>query len=188
MGGYKANDAIVPEDGCNTITVMCLKASRRLPLNAPCLSLRMHQNMPQEVRGIIFSSCNKFPCFVCAVTIPRFNGQDEDNNSDYIWWLGNGDDNLVIEVTEIVNVQFSEIKHLTSYRGKQFLYLSGASFWNFLLRFHFLYLVIPQDKQKLPVIFLTCQTYLVLLRFFKRQLRQFSVAVPIRFFYTMGTW
>ncbi|KAK2570558.1 putative dehydratase PflD [Acropora cervicornis] len=49
VGGYKANDAIVPEDGCNPITVMCLKASRRLPLNAPCLSLRMHQNMPQEV-------------------------------------------------------------------------------------------------------------------------------------------
>lgn len=49
VGGYKANDASDPEDGCNAITIMCLKASRRLPLNAPCLSLRMHKNMPQEV-------------------------------------------------------------------------------------------------------------------------------------------
>ena len=49
MGGYKANDASVPEDGCNEITLMCLKASRRLPLTAPCLSLRMHKNMPTEV-------------------------------------------------------------------------------------------------------------------------------------------
>lgn len=86
MGGYKANDAIVPEDGCNTITVMCLKASRRLPLNAPCLSLRMHQDMPQEVRGIIFSSCTKFPCFVCVVTIDRFHGHDEDYNDGYDDW------------------------------------------------------------------------------------------------------
>lgn len=46
VGGYKANDASVPEDGCNAITLMCLKASRRLPLTAPCLSLRMHKNMP----------------------------------------------------------------------------------------------------------------------------------------------
>ena len=49
VGGYKANDASVPEDGCNAITLMCLKASRRLPLTAPCLSLRMHKNMPTEV-------------------------------------------------------------------------------------------------------------------------------------------
>lgn len=123
MGGYKANDAIVPEDGCNTITVMCLKASRRLPLNAPCLSLRMHQNMPQEVRGIIFSSCNKFPCFVCVVTI-RMKITMAIIYDDWAMMINN----LVIEVTEIVNVQFSEIKHLTLYRGKQFLYLSGASF------------------------------------------------------------
>jgi len=49
VGGYKANDAEVPQDACNAITIMCLKASRRLPLNAPCLSLRMHKNIPQEV-------------------------------------------------------------------------------------------------------------------------------------------
>ena len=49
MGGYKANDEEVPQDACNAITIMCLKASRRLPLNAPCLSLRMHKAMPQEV-------------------------------------------------------------------------------------------------------------------------------------------
>ena len=50
VGGYKANDAAEPECGCNDVTIMCLKASRRLPLNAPCLSLRVHKNMPQEVR------------------------------------------------------------------------------------------------------------------------------------------
>lgn len=49
VGGYKANDAAEPECGCNEITIMCLKASRRLPLNAPCLSLRVHKNTPQKV-------------------------------------------------------------------------------------------------------------------------------------------
>ena len=60
MGGYKANDASVPEDGCNEITIMCLKASRRLPLNAPCLSLRMHKNMRQEVNLTFVVSCSSY--------------------------------------------------------------------------------------------------------------------------------
>ena len=49
VGGYKANDAEVPEDACNDVTRMCLRAARRLPLNAPCLSLRMHPNMPADI-------------------------------------------------------------------------------------------------------------------------------------------
>lgn len=49
VGGYKANDAEKPQCACNEITIMCLKASRRLPLSAPCLSLRVHKNMPQQV-------------------------------------------------------------------------------------------------------------------------------------------
>lgn len=41
VGGSVANDAAEPEDACNEVTRMCLRASRRLPLNSPCLSLRV---------------------------------------------------------------------------------------------------------------------------------------------------
>lgn len=30
----------------NSVTMMCLKAARRLPLNAPCLGLRVRKDMP----------------------------------------------------------------------------------------------------------------------------------------------
>ncbi|UCE17911.1 MAG: Dyp-type peroxidase [Gemmatimonadota bacterium] len=49
VGGCKANDAETPEDGCNAVTRMCLRAARRLPLNAPCLSLRVHPDTPDDV-------------------------------------------------------------------------------------------------------------------------------------------
>jgi pyruvate-formate lyase/deferrochelatase/peroxidase EfeB len=49
VGGYKANDAKTPEDSCNEITRMCLRAAWRLPLNAPCLSLRVHRDTPPDV-------------------------------------------------------------------------------------------------------------------------------------------
>jgi Dyp-type peroxidase family len=45
VGGYKANDAGEPEDASNALTRMCLRSARRLPLNAPCLSLRVHKKM-----------------------------------------------------------------------------------------------------------------------------------------------
>lgn len=45
VGGYKANDSPTPEDASNDISLMCLRSSRRLPLNAPCLSLRVHNKM-----------------------------------------------------------------------------------------------------------------------------------------------
>ena len=38
------------EDACNDITLMCLKACRRLPLNAPCISLRLTKSTSQEVK------------------------------------------------------------------------------------------------------------------------------------------
>ena len=46
VGGYKATDDAEPVGGCNRYTLMCLRASRRLPLNAPCLSLRLYPGMP----------------------------------------------------------------------------------------------------------------------------------------------
>jgi Dyp-type peroxidase family len=49
VGGYKANAAQDPEDASNAITLMCLRAARRLPLNAPCLSLRVHGKMSPEL-------------------------------------------------------------------------------------------------------------------------------------------
>lgn len=49
VGGYIANDDPVPQDACNAVTRMCLRAARRLPFNAPCLSLRVHHSTPQDV-------------------------------------------------------------------------------------------------------------------------------------------
>lgn len=49
IGGYLANDDKEHVSGCNGVTLLCLKAARRLPLNAPCLSLRMHKDMPEDV-------------------------------------------------------------------------------------------------------------------------------------------
>ncbi|XP_035676564.1 uncharacterized protein LOC118415838 [Branchiostoma floridae] len=49
IGGYLSNDDDVPTTACNEVTLMCLRASRRLPLNAPCLTLRLHRGISQEV-------------------------------------------------------------------------------------------------------------------------------------------
>lgn len=46
MGGYGADG----KDVCNEVTLMCLKASRRLPLNAPCLSLRLTPQTPDTFK------------------------------------------------------------------------------------------------------------------------------------------
>ena len=45
VGGYTREGA----EGYNDITLMCLKACRRLPLNAPCVSLRLTTNPPPWV-------------------------------------------------------------------------------------------------------------------------------------------
>jgi pyruvate-formate lyase/deferrochelatase/peroxidase EfeB len=49
IGGYKANDAEIAEDASNEVTRMCLRAARRLPLNAPCLSLKVHEKTPDDI-------------------------------------------------------------------------------------------------------------------------------------------
>ncbi|KAK0634584.1 pyruvate formate lyase-domain-containing protein [Bombardia bombarda] len=48
VGGYKATDSKVPEGGANAVTMLCLKAARRIPVNAPTLSLRVYGGMPEE--------------------------------------------------------------------------------------------------------------------------------------------
>jgi len=45
VGGYLPNNDKKPTDGCNDVTLLCLRAARRLPLNAPCLSLRVNKRM-----------------------------------------------------------------------------------------------------------------------------------------------
>lgn len=49
IGGSKSNNSVVPEDACNEVTRMCLRAARRLPLNSPCLSLRISHLSPPWV-------------------------------------------------------------------------------------------------------------------------------------------
>jgi len=49
VGGYKTNNDDTPEDGSNEVTRMCLRAARRLPLNAPCLSLKLSANTPDDL-------------------------------------------------------------------------------------------------------------------------------------------
>ncbi len=48
VGGVKAEGGAA-QDASNAVTRMCLRAARRLPLNAPCLSLRVHANTPPEL-------------------------------------------------------------------------------------------------------------------------------------------
>jgi len=59
IGGYLPTDENEPTDGCNEITLMCLRSARRLPLNAPCLTLRMHNKMKSELHEQIFSEASK---------------------------------------------------------------------------------------------------------------------------------
>lgn len=33
----------------NSITIACLRASLRIPVNAPCLGLRLHENTPRFI-------------------------------------------------------------------------------------------------------------------------------------------
>ncbi len=49
VGGYQATDDLMPKDACNAVTLMALRAARRLPLNSPCLSLRMNKYTSNEV-------------------------------------------------------------------------------------------------------------------------------------------
>tara|TARA_R110000868_G_scaffold266583_1_gene525806 strand:+ start:15571 stop:19110 length:3540 start_codon:yes stop_codon:yes gene_type:complete len=49
VGGYLPNEDETPTDGCNAVTMLCLRATRRLPLNAPCLSLRVNTQTPKLI-------------------------------------------------------------------------------------------------------------------------------------------
>ncbi|XP_066928528.1 uncharacterized protein [Clytia hemisphaerica] len=52
IGGYTSPDGVKlvpPSDTRNEIVKLCLKAARRLPLNAPCVSLRLHNMTNEEV-------------------------------------------------------------------------------------------------------------------------------------------
>lgn len=49
VGGYLPTKGKKGEPGANPITMMALKASRRLPLNAPCLSLRIYEGMDNDL-------------------------------------------------------------------------------------------------------------------------------------------
>ncbi|MBI5938031.1 MAG: Dyp-type peroxidase [Betaproteobacteria bacterium] len=59
VGGYLPTDDKVPQDACNAVTLMCLRASRRLPLNAPCLSLRVHGKMDKPIHKQIVEEAAK---------------------------------------------------------------------------------------------------------------------------------
>jgi len=49
VGGYQATEDKTPKEAYNTITKLCLKSARRLPFNAPVLSLRVHKGMPDDL-------------------------------------------------------------------------------------------------------------------------------------------
>lgn len=49
VGGTIADDSLgAGQPAYNEVTMLCLRAARRLPLNAPCLSLRTRRDMPEE--------------------------------------------------------------------------------------------------------------------------------------------
>jgi pyruvate-formate lyase len=49
VGGWVADDAPAPTPAANRLTLLCLKSARRLPLNAPVLSLRVYEGMDDEI-------------------------------------------------------------------------------------------------------------------------------------------
>lgn len=49
VGGYLPTDDPQPQGGVNPVTLLCLKAARRIPVNAPTLSLRVYRDMPEEI-------------------------------------------------------------------------------------------------------------------------------------------
>ncbi|WP_196140562.1 Dyp-type peroxidase [Aliikangiella sp. G2MR2-5] len=59
IGGYLPTNSKTPKDGCNQITLLCLRAARRLPLNAPCLSLRLHKKMDSPLHKEIIEESAK---------------------------------------------------------------------------------------------------------------------------------
>lgn len=59
IGGYLPTDDEEPIDGCNELTMMCLRSAKRLPLNAPCLTLRVHKKMKSEFHDEIFTEASK---------------------------------------------------------------------------------------------------------------------------------
>lgn len=59
IGGYLPNASKTPKDGCNEITLMCLRSARRLPLNSPCLSLRVNNKMDQPIHKEILEESAK---------------------------------------------------------------------------------------------------------------------------------
>jgi len=59
IGGYLSTDDDSPRDGCNELTLLCLRSSRRLPLNAPCVSLRVHKHMDGPLHDAIIKEASK---------------------------------------------------------------------------------------------------------------------------------
>jgi Dyp-type peroxidase family len=49
VGGYLPTDDEKPTPGANRLTLLCLRSARRLPLNAPVLSLRVYPGMDEEI-------------------------------------------------------------------------------------------------------------------------------------------
>jgi len=75
VGGYLPTDDDEPIDGCNEITLMCLRSARRLPLNAPCLTLRVHKNMKSELHEQIFSEASR--AILSGGAHPNFMNDDK---------------------------------------------------------------------------------------------------------------
>lgn len=49
VGGYLPTEDAKPTPGANRLTLLCLRSARRLPLNAPVLSLRVYPGMDEEI-------------------------------------------------------------------------------------------------------------------------------------------
>lgn len=49
LGGWLPTDEQEPTPGANRVTLLCLRAARRLPLNAPVVSLRVYPGLDEEI-------------------------------------------------------------------------------------------------------------------------------------------
>ncbi|HKR66961.1 MAG TPA: Dyp-type peroxidase [Thermoanaerobaculia bacterium] len=95
VGGTVADDA--KGDGkpaYNDVTIFCLRAARRLPLNAPCLSLRTRADMPENVlheASLALLSGGAHPILLSdEKVIPGLVASGEGVGGDYVRENGGG--------------------------------------------------------------------------------------------------
>ncbi len=91
VGGWVADDRETPTPGANRLTLLCLRSSRRLPLNAPVLSLRVYPGIGDDIvreAAMALASGGSHPILFqeerMVHALNRFSGLPLDAARDYV--------------------------------------------------------------------------------------------------------